>query len=235
MSYSISDTAFIEAVKTSLSIRETLSKLGLAPKGGNYKTFNNRIKKLNLDASHFTGQLWSKGKTLEPKRDIQDYLTNKQPIQSHKLRLRLIAEGIFEAKCYKCNNTTWLEEPIALELEHIDGNHQNNSLSNLVLLCPNCHAQTLTYRGKNKPNNKPVKAFIKLDKETCLDCGTIVYRHAKRCKACASKHPSKAITKIEWPSIEVLKEMLINSNYRQVGIKLGMSDNAVRKHINKHT
>ncbi len=100
MSYSISDTSFIEAVKTSFSIREALGKLGLAPQGGNYKTFNTRVKKLNLDTSHFTGQLWSKGKTLKPKRNIQDYLTNKQSIQSHKLRLILIAEGIIEATCY---------------------------------------------------------------------------------------------------------------------------------------
>lgn len=235
MSYSISDAEFEGAVKSSLSIREALGKLGLAPKGGNYKTFNNRVEKLKLDTSHFTGQLWSKGKTLEPKRDIQDYLTNKQPIQSHKLRLRLIAEGIFEAKCYKCNNITWLEQPIALELEHINGNHRDNSLANLILLCPNCHAQTDTYRGKNKIIDKPIKVFIKQEKNSCLDCGLPVYRKAIRCKACASKHPSKAITKIEWPSIEVLKGMLIDSNYKQVGVMLGVSDNAIRKHINKHT
>ena len=37
-----------------------------------------------------------------------------------------------------------------LELHHIDGNHSNNELSNLTLLCPNCHALTDNYRGKNK-------------------------------------------------------------------------------------
>jgi len=69
--------------------------------------------------------------------------------QSNKLRLRLLEEGYFESKCYNCNLTTWLNNPIPLELEHIDGNPSNNLINNLTLLCPNCHAFTQTYRGRN--------------------------------------------------------------------------------------
>lgn len=144
------DQQVIEAVKTSDSRRQVLAKLGLVEAGGNYACLKKLIDKLQLDTSHFTGMLWSKGKTLSPKRNVKDYLDNKQTITSHKLRLRLIKEGIFEAKCYSCQNTTWLDKPIALELEHINGDHSDNTLSNLTLLCPNCHAQTKTYRGKNK-------------------------------------------------------------------------------------
>ena len=43
-----------------------------------------------------------------------------------------------------------MKHPIPLELHHIDGNNQNNNLTNLTLLCPNCHAMTDNYRGKNK-------------------------------------------------------------------------------------
>jgi len=43
-----------------------------------------------------------------------------------------------------------MDQPIPLELDHIDGNHQNNALDNLRLLCPNCHSLTPTFRGKNK-------------------------------------------------------------------------------------
>jgi len=61
-------------------------------------------------------------------------------------------------KCEKCANTEWLNDPIALELEHTDGNNKNNVKTNLMLLCPNCHAQTSTYRGKNatRDTNKKV-------------------------------------------------------------------------------
>lgn len=45
--------------------------------------------------------------------------------------------------------TEWLGQPIPLELHHKDGNKNHNELSNYELLCPNCHALTDTYRGKN--------------------------------------------------------------------------------------
>ena len=57
-------------------------------------------------------------------------------------------------KCNKCDNTEWNGQPIPIELEHIDGNSDNNNLDNVELLCPNCHAQTPTYKGKNKGNGR---------------------------------------------------------------------------------
>lgn len=39
---------------------------------------------------------------------------------------------------------------IPLEVEHIDGDAENNSEDNLTLLCPNCHSLTKTYRGANR-------------------------------------------------------------------------------------
>lgn len=52
--------------------------------------------------------------------------------------------------CNKCNNSMWLNESIVLEVDHIDGNRLNNSRDNLEALCPNCHAMTPTWRGRNK-------------------------------------------------------------------------------------
>ena len=67
-------------------------------------------------------------------------------------------------KCNKCGNDMWLGKPIPLELEHKDGNHNNNSRDNVELLCPNCHAQTDTYRGKNVNN-----AYKKYTDENILE------------------------------------------------------------------
>lgn len=72
---------------------------------------------------------------------------------------------IFEeqgGKCRKCGLSEWLEQPITLELEHIDGNRSNNDRWNLELLCPNCHSQTSTYKGRN---NKTAKKRITAEKK----------------------------------------------------------------------
>lgn len=52
--------------------------------------------------------------------------------------------------CNNCGISTWQGFTITLELEHKDGNHQNNSRENLEALCPNCHSITDTWRGRNK-------------------------------------------------------------------------------------
>lgn len=80
---------------------------------------------------------------------LMEYLANSKSIQSNKVRLKLLQDGYKEYKCERCGRKTWLGEPIPLELHHIDGNKANNTLANFQLLCPNCHAFTDTYRGKN--------------------------------------------------------------------------------------
>jgi hypothetical protein len=57
-------------------------------------------------------------------------------------------------KCWTCGITEWNNKSIVMELEHIDGNSENNHLENLSLICPNCHSQTPTYKGANKGNGR---------------------------------------------------------------------------------
>lgn len=54
-----------------------------------------------------------------------------------------------EGKCLHCGISNWNDKPIVLELDHIDGDNQNNKRNNMRFLCPNCHSQTASFRGRN--------------------------------------------------------------------------------------
>ena len=62
----------------------------------------------------------------------------------------------------ECELTEWREQLITLELDHINGDNKDNSLDNLRLLCPNCHSQTPTYRGRNKNTGKKKVSDVEL-------------------------------------------------------------------------
>lgn len=140
------------AVKTSQSIAGMCRCFGLKPCGGNYKIMHKAIKEYSLDISHFTGQGWNTGLHFKPfeAKPIDDILVVDSDYQSYKLKRRLIQEGLKEIFCEKCRLSEWQGFPIPLELHHINGNNRDNRLENLTLLCPNCHALTESYRGKNK-------------------------------------------------------------------------------------
>ena len=58
------------------------------------------------------------------------------------------------SSCESCGLDTWNEMPLPLEVHHVDGDPTNNRALNLQLLCPNCHAVTDSWKGKNRGNGR---------------------------------------------------------------------------------
>tara|TARA_Y100001951_G_C11058053_1_gene139297 strand:+ start:114 stop:488 length:375 start_codon:yes stop_codon:yes gene_type:complete len=98
-------------------------------------------------------------------RSLSEYLDNSVPMQSDKLKVRLIKEGMLDEKCYNCGREEWENEEIPLQLSHKNGDPEDNSLKNLELLCPNCHAQTDNWRMKNEHQGSDINE-AKTDRNT---------------------------------------------------------------------
>jgi hypothetical protein len=147
------DDQLKEAVRSSRSYRAVILKLGLVPAGGNYAQTQERIHALGLDTSHFTGMAWNMGLIFvpNPPRPLEELLIKGSRVQSHLLKRRLFAEGIKEPFCAMCG---WCEMSrdgrVPVELDHINGDHYDNRIENLRILCPNCHSLQPTHRGRNK-------------------------------------------------------------------------------------
>lgn len=248
------DEQLITAVAKSSSIAQVLRSLNCRAAGGNYLTIKSHIERLGLNTDHFTGQGYLKGKTHNWSSSIpltEIMVAGSSYTSTHSLKRRLLKANIFEHKCYRCDNKEWQGHPIPLELEHINGDRRDNRKQNLTLLCPNCHALTDTYRGKNiklrktsvaselqhltKPVQQTTRQKIadhKSSDNQCLDCGRSIYHRSKRCKSCAGK--AKSLTRITWPLTTELIRMVAESSYVAVAKKLGVSDNAIRKRIKHH-
>lgn len=129
-------------------IKEGQSKAYMARQlNCNPKTINPILERLGLTYSgNMSGKGLSKNRS---KLTLMEYLATSKDIQSNKVRIKLLEEGLKEHQCECCGLTTWLDNPIPLELHHKDGNRHNNTIENFALLCPNCHAFTESYRGKN--------------------------------------------------------------------------------------
>lgn len=140
----VSNEEIISACQSSLSMSEACAKVKL-----HFNTFKKRAIQLGIYKPNMSGKGMSKAGN-GTKIPLDEILNGQHPYyQTNKLRVRLLKEGVKEHKCEKCNNTEWLGFPIPLELNHKDGNKNNHLWKNLEMLCPNCHAQTSTYRGKN--------------------------------------------------------------------------------------
>ncbi len=121
-------------------IGENRPKLWMAKQlGCKIDTLDSYLKKWGIA---YKGNMGAKGHKSSPSRkSVLEYI-KKDCVKVALLRKKLIQEGYKEYKCESCNLSEWMGSKISLELHHIDGNRYNNELSNLMIICPNCHAMT---------------------------------------------------------------------------------------------
>lgn len=213
------------------NIADFCREVGWQPRGDNYKIFHKYVKEYNLDTSHFTGNRTNIGNRLGCGKVLSDeeFFTKNKLIKTSTIIKRLIDKEYKEYKCECCNINEWQGKPLTLQLHHINGDHMDNRLENLQLLCPNCHSQTDSYAGKNNQSGKGTRVHTLPPKHTCSVCGKALDRATKTgmCKECYKKSTSRLNNS---PSEEeLLKKRAELKSYEQMGKFYNVSGSTVRK------
>lgn len=138
-------------VEESISFRSLAQKIGYHVDSGSTQAAD-MVDFYGFDTSHFKGSGWSRGNI-----NLEKYQKGSS-VKSHQgLRDLILLRG---RKCEQCGLTEWQGKEIPLEMHHIDGDHFNSDLSNLILLCRNCHALTDNYGSKNKRASIPEEILV---------------------------------------------------------------------------
>lgn len=210
------DEEFIRIVKESKTFNEILSAFNLVSKGGNNETLKKRCREQNVDFSHIRmGRSHNKGRPfpfrgLSKEEVLKALFIENSNYSRNSLRHYIRKYGFIEYKCQCGNSGLWNDKPLALQIDHINGEHNDNRIENLRWICPNCHSQTETFCGKHK------KLKVKPPKISVLDPE---WRYRPR--------PEKR--KVVRPSKEELEILIKNNTFVSLGKKFGVSDVAVKK------
>lgn len=147
----------MKAVSESTSYTDALVALGVKHRSGNFNTLKQKIAQYGISTAHFDSIAAGISKKLLSGNlntiPLDEILNGNHPsYKTTLLKQRLIKEGIKDYKCEgtNCGLSKWHGKPITLELDHINGISDDHRLCNLRLLCPNCHSQTKTFKGRNK-------------------------------------------------------------------------------------
>lgn len=202
-------------VKESFTMIEVVRKIGLRTDNGFSTYIAKLVRKFEINFSHFKTQSQQARDRHPDTCPIEDYLSNKRPIGSDRLRQKLLFSGLKEKKCEECGILDWNGNYLSFNLHHKDNNHYNNNIENLMIVCPNCHYCLHDCDRKNKKAEKERK---KKKKHLVGD-----NKRASNLRLDQRK--------VIRPPYSQLKKEIEETNYCKVARKYGVSDNAIRRWI----
>jgi predicted nucleic acid-binding Zn ribbon protein len=251
------------------SMNNLCSILGLRGVKGYYDKIQGIIDKYNLSTNHFGSNNALYNSYLNRKLDgngrfiamsDEEFFVKDSKRHGEAIIKRLIEGGYKEYKCEgeNCGISEWNGKPLRLQVHHINGDHHDNRIENLQLLCPNCHTQTDTYGRNNiaktsgfkitdrvneilngsESSFKPIdikelkeRILPPKEKKYCQVCGKEIKGDGE--KYCSYECTEKASRKYEVTEEQLIKDFKELKSFSAVGRKYGVSDNAIKKRSKK--
>ena len=250
MAYDIEESIIRAALEEKKTITGAAASVGIS-----YNAFARLAKKYGCFVPNQGGRGCKKVSSLTfTREDLEKVFRGEKLLSSYHLKRRIFQFNLKEKVCEMCGLREWQGVEIPLELHHKNGNRLDNSFENLQIVCPNCHALTEHYRGSNKisheekakvvkikpttdgekPKRKPriKKVTVETEPRYCEVCNKQLSTKQKRfcCRSCYDVWNSKNV-----PSEEDLrKAMKIHKSMLALGRHFNVSDNAVRKWLEKY-
>jgi len=148
------DDALRQAVLCSRHYAEVLRALRLPVDEVNRRRVQRRVGQLGLDTGHFVRRSRRPAEGALPKQSAAAVLRLRpegSPRTRHDRLRRALDEVGVPYACSRCDNRgAWEGAPLTLQIDHINGDWRDNRRHNLRYLCPNCHAITDTWCGRNR-------------------------------------------------------------------------------------
>jgi predicted transcriptional regulator len=259
------ENEFVELVKKYLPISNSLNhlcnNLGLRGVDGYYQKLKRIIRENGLSTEHFgTIKLSNNGggRNIYTAMSDDEFFIKNSNRHGSSIIKRLIKNGYKEYKCENCGINEWDGKPLRLQVHHINGEHNDNRIENLQLLCPNCHTQTDTYAKNNISKKKGFKITNRIneilngaessfkpievekikerilppkEKKYCKVCGKEIIGGNK--KYCSHSCADKESKKFDVDGNQLKEDFQKLKSYCAVGRKYGVSDNAIKKRCKK--
>jgi len=144
---------FKEIVKKSYSYTQVAREIGVT-NGGFCVTVKNRIRREKIDTSHFDPKRNHKKKYIEAYPFEEIFKKDSAYSNGSRLKKKLYDAGLKGEVCESCMiGPNWNNKRLVLQLDHINGVHNDTRVENLRILCQNCHSQTDTFCAKNSCKN----------------------------------------------------------------------------------